>query len=47
MPLLVGKENITCYDAVSRRAGHPLSTPALCHNAVAHLGYKRFRAGLS
>src|SRR6267378_4530028 len=32
--LPVGKENITCYDAVSRRAGPLLSIPAFCHNAV-------------
>src|SRR5687768_6154221 len=34
MPFLVGKENITCYDAVSQRAGPLLSTPVFCHNAV-------------
>ena len=37
IPALMGKENITCYDAVSQRAGPPLSTPVFCHNAVAHL----------
>ena len=33
----VGKENITCYDAVSQRAGSLLSIPAFCHNVVVSL----------
>jgi hypothetical protein len=35
--LPVGKENITCYDAVSRRAGPLLSISAFCHNMVLSL----------
>src|SRR5262249_29132563 len=42
----VGKENITCYDAVSRRAGRLLSIPAFCHNAIVSLR-QSVPAGLS
>ena len=30
----MGKENITCYDAVSRRAGPLFSTPMFGSNAI-------------
>src|SRR5437764_10322829 len=45
MPFLVGKENITCSDAVSQRAGPLLSTPVLCHNAIVPL-YQSASGGL-
>jgi hypothetical protein len=45
MPFLVGKENITCYDAVFQRAGDLLSTPVFCHNAIVLL-YENVPGGL-
>src|SRR5262249_52302895 len=37
MPFLVGKENITCYDAVFWRADPLLSSPVFCYSATGGL----------